>query len=134
MRRKGFLLKILLSIVCCGLLVFALFKLSSDFISNDKGVVVIQIIDQHQNMVSEKAIDFKEGDNLEKLIEDNFDGVLFANGMLMNAEGLETPSDYSYFFWIKVNGIDATVGLSDLDFKDKDVISLTFTKSEYENN
>ena len=132
MQKNKKMLYILLSIVAIGLLVFSIFKISDNFSSSSDGSIVVRILDDKQNIVSEKVLDFNEGDNLETMIEDNFNGVLFEDGMLMNAEGLKTPSDFSYFFWMTVNGIDSTCGASDLEFKDKDVIELTFTKNTYE--
>ena len=133
MRNNKFLLYIVLTIIFAGLLIFGLLKVSDTFQSDSDGVITVVIMD-NGNVVAEKNIEFNVDDNLEDLIINNFEGVRFTNGMLMDIEGIVTPSDYSYFFWSRINGIDLTVGAKDVEFEDKDVIEFIFTKNTYNEN
>ena len=128
---KKVLLYIISTILCCGVMALAGIKLYESYSSLGDGVVTIRVIGENGEIVKEKEVTFNDGDNLADLISENFDGVVFSDGMLMNIEGFETPVDWSYFFWVKHNDIDATVGLKDLEFKDKDVIDLIYTENTY---
>ena len=128
---KKLILKIALSVLCVFLISTSIYFIVRKMEFNDSGEITVQVINGN-DIIKEKTIKYDEGDKLVSLIEDNFEGVLIENGMLLNIEGLETPVDtWDYFFWIKVNGEDATVGLESLILKDGDTLQLVFTKNEY---
>ena len=133
MRNNKFLLYIVLTITFAGLLIFGLTEVSDSFKSDSDGVITVVIMD-NGNVAAEKNIEFNVGDNLEDLIIKNFEGVRFNDGMLMDIEGIVTPSDSSYIFFAKINGNDLTVGAKDVEFEDKDTIEFIFTKNTNNEN
>lgn len=124
---------IILSVLFLGLLVFSLLKVSDSFKSNSDGTITIRVIERG-NVVAERNVEFNVGDNLEDLIINNFNDVVFVDGMLMNIEGITTPNDWSYFFWGTINGVDFPTGAKDIEFEDKDVIEFTFIKNTSNEN
>ena len=122
--------KILLTSLFALILGVSLFFVFKEKKFEDSGSITIQIINVDK-VVKEKEIEYENGDELLTLISKNFDGVVIRDGMLYEIEGIITPSDWSYFFWIKVNGKDSEVGLGQLQLQDGDTLQLVFTKNNY---
>ena len=78
-----------------------------------------------------KKIDFKEGDTIQYLLEENFDNVVIENGMLMFIETFTTDPDLSAFISICVNSEMSIVGLLEIEFVDGIVISFVMTEYIY---
>ena len=96
--------------------------------ANEQGHIIVELIDLDGNQVVEKELSFSEGDNLQKLIEDNFNNVTFDNGMLMTIENYETPPDWSTYLAVYVDGKMSQVGIPEIELHDGIKISLIVTE------
>ena len=79
----------------------------------------------------EEVIGFKENETIDQLLKENFDNVSFKDGMLMTIEDYETPSDWSTFISVYVDGEMSEVGLLQIEFTDGMKISLIVTEFIY---
>ena len=131
MQKKN-LLTLILSIVGVVVLCLAVYFISSSFKSNSDGeiTVIVEMLDG--TVEKEKTIEFNEGDELVTLISENFDNVVFDNGMIMSIESYTTPSDWSTFLCVYVDGNMSMVGLSEIEFTDGTEIKLVVTEFIYE--
>lgn len=134
MDKKNLILKIVLSVIGICVLVVCGIILSKSFISSSDGVIIVELIDLEGEIIKEEEIEFNIGDSLVTLIENNFDNVKFDNGMLMEIENYVTPSDWSTFISVFVNGETSMVGISDIEFKNNTKISLVITEFIYDYN
>lgn len=123
--------KIIFSIVGVGILIFAVIMLNNSYISSSDGVVTICLVDLDEEILIRKDIEFTEGDALVELIEKNFSNVSFDNGMLMTIESYQTPTDFSTFLSVFVDGVMSEVGLSEVEFSEGTVIELKITEFIY---
>ncbi|MBQ4253404.1 MAG: hypothetical protein II712_01115 [Erysipelotrichaceae bacterium] len=123
--------KIVVTLLAVALIVFAAIKIKENYLVKYDGSIRIEVLDIDRKEVKTKTIKFKEGDTLVKLIEDNFDNVLFKDGMLMNIETLETPADWSTFICVYVDDVMSEVGIEQIQFKDGTKISLIDTELVY---
>ena len=73
-------------------------------------------------------IEFKTGDTLDKLLQDNYDNVVITDGMIMSIDSFTTASDWSYFISIYVNDEMSMVGLLDIEFTNGTKISFVMTE------
>jgi hypothetical protein len=106
----------------------ALFKSKE---ATESGIVTISVVDINNQIVKEKEISFNEGDTLVSLVQNNFDNVVMDGTMIMSIETLTTPSNWSTYICIKVNGEDSMVGIMDIVLKDGDHISFVDTVNMY---
>lgn len=134
MDKKNLILKIVLSVIGIFILVVCGIILSKSFISSSDGVIIVELIDLEGEIIKEEEIEFNIGDSLVTLIENNFDNVKFDNGMLMEIENYVTPSDWSTFISVFVDGKTSMVGISDIEFKNNTKISLVITEFIYDYN
>lgn len=134
MDKKNLILKIVLSVIGICVLVVCGIILSKSFISSSDGVIIVELIDLEGEIIKEEEIEFNIGDSLVTLIENNFDNVKFDNGMLMEIENYVTPSDWSTFISVFVDGETSMVGISDIEFKNNTKISLVITEFIYDYN
>lgn len=134
MDKKNLILKIVLSVIGIFILVVCGIILSKSFISSSDGVIIVELIDLEGEIIKEEEIEFNIGDSLVTLIENNFDNVKFDNGMLMEIENYVTPSDWSTFISVFVDGETSMVGISDIEFKNNTKISLVVTEFIYDYN
>ncbi len=123
--------KIIVTLLAVAAIVFAGIKIRDNYLVKYDGSIRIEVLDIDRKEVKTKTIRFREGDTLVKLIEDNFDNVLFKDGMLMNIETLETPADWSTFICVYVDDVMSEVGIEQIQFKDGTKISLIDTELVY---
>ena len=71
-------------------------------------------------------------DTGDMILKENYDNVVFENGMIMSIESMTTAPDWSYFISIYVNGEMSQVGLFDIPFTDGMWISFEMTEFVYE--
>ncbi|VEU82080.1 DUF4430 domain-containing protein [Acholeplasma hippikon] len=92
------------------------------------GEIKIEIIGSDYSLIKSKNITFTLGDNLVDIIKDNFMRVKIEEtsfGMfLRNIEGYQTPSDYSEYIAVYVDGIYSEVSIDEIVPKDSTVILL----------
>ena len=96
------------------------------------GTVTIELISLENEVIKTKNIDYVEGDTLKGLIEENFENVYFEGTMLMNIEDYQTPSDWSTFISVYVDGEMSMVGINEITLVDEMVVSLIITEFIYE--
>ena len=130
--KKTLIQTIILSLVAIVVLFVAGVMVSGHFASKSDGQIQIQLVDLNGVTTLEKDVDFKEGDTLQYLLEENFDNVVIENGMLMSIEEFVTPADWSTYIAIYVNGEMSIVGLLEIEFEDGTLISFVMTEFNYD--
>ena len=93
--------------------------------------IIVELLDIDNSMIKSKDIIYFEGDTLTLLISDNFENVVFDNGMLMEIEDYKTPADWSTFISVYVNDEMSMVGISNIVIADGMKISLIITEYIY---
>ena len=126
--KKKLIIKIVLSVVCVAVIMFIAIAARNAFVSKADGEIQVVYVDVEGNTISEKQIEFKEGDTLIKLLQDNFKNVTLNDGMIMTFEDFVTPDDWSQFITIYVNDEMSMVGILDIKFEDGTKISLVITE------
>ena len=126
--KKKLIIKIVLSVVCVAVIMFIAIATKNAFVSKADGEIQVVYVDIEGNTISEKQIEFKEGDTLIKLLQDNFKNVTLNDGMIMTFEDFVTPTDWSQFITIYVNDEMSMVGVLDIKFEDGTKISLVITE------
>lgn len=134
MNKKKLILTIVLSVIGVCLLVACGIILSKSFVSKTDGKVYVELVNLDGAIIKEEEIEFKKGDLLIDLIDSNFKNVKMENGMLMCIEDYITPSDWSTFISIYVDGEASMVGLADIEFENGTKISLIITEFIYDYN
>ena len=129
---KGNLFKIIGTVIGVALLVVVVFFLVDSFSAKGDGVITVRVEELDGTVLSEKEIEFYEGDTLIQLIEENFNNVVFDNGMIMEIETYKTPSDWSTFLSVYVDDKMSEVGLKDIVYVDGTKITLKVTEFIYE--
>lgn len=129
--KKKLILTVVLSFVAVVVFVVASIMINDHFASQSDGQIQVQLVNLEGNTTIEKEIDFKEGDTLQYLLENNFDNVVIENGMLMSIEDFTTASDWSTFISIYVNNEMSQVGLLEIQFTDGTLISFVLTEFIY---
>ena len=133
MKDKKKLVTIILAVVAALALIPAIIFVTNHYQSKADGTIIVEIIDfDGETVIKSKDIDFKKGDTLVELVEDNFTNVTYDNGMLMSIEDYVTPADWSSFISIYVDDEMSMVGISQIEFKDGTKISLIYTVFNYE--
>ena len=126
--RKNLILTAILSFIGVIVFVIASVMVSSRFASQNSGQIQVELINLEGVTTLEKDIEFKQGDTLEFLLEENFDNVVIENGMLMSIEDFTTPSDWSTYISIYVDNKMSQVGLLEIEFMDGTLISFVMTE------
>ena len=126
--KKKLILTIVLSLVAVIVLVVAGVMVSRHYASQSDGRIQVHLIELDGTTTLEKNVDFKEGDTLQYLLENNFDNVVIENGMLMSIESFTTAPDWSTFISIYVDGEMSMVGLLEIVFTDGTIISFVMTE------
>ena len=129
--RKNLILTAILSFIGVIVFVIASVMVSSRFSSQNSGQIQVELIDLEGVTTLQKDIEFKQGDTLEFLLEENFDNVVIENGMLMSIEDFTTPSDWSTYISIYVDNKMSQVGLLEIEFMDGTLISFVMTEFNY---
>lgn len=130
--KKKLILTTILSVVCVVVLILGFILVNNHFKSVSDGEIRITLVDLEKNTISDKKIEFKEGDTIDMILKENYDNVVFENGMIMSIESMTTAPDWSYFISIYVNGEMSQVGLFDIPFTDGMWISFEMTEFVYE--
>lgn len=132
MTKKKVLITSLLCVIFASILIVSIVLMKNDFFSNSDGSITVEVVKLDGSIQESKKIEFKNGDKLEQLIMDNFENTQFKDGMLMSILDYTTPSDWSTFLSVYVDNEMSLVGISQIEFKDKMVISLRITEFVYE--
>lgn len=119
--------KILITVAMVILAMIIAVCFFSPFSTKDEGKITIEVRDLNNGLIKDKDVYYKEDDDLFSLIEKNFDNVRYDDGMIMDIETIKTPADWSSFIAIYVNEQSSVCGLSDIVFKNGDVISFRET-------
>ena len=124
--------KIVLTIAALVVLVLGGMAFSKTFSSTSDGSITVELVELDGSIKSSKEIEFNEGDQLLTLLEENYDNVLFENGMLMSIDTFTTASDWSTFISIYVDDDMSMVGLAEIQYEDGTKLSLIMTEFIYE--
>ena len=119
--------KVLLTIIAILVVAGCIFTLKSAFNAKDIVEITVSVVNIDGNELAKKEIPFKEGDEITKLLEDNFDNVVIEDGFLYSIDKLTTPEDWSTFICLYVDGEMSEVGLLEVQFKDGTSISFVDT-------
>ena len=125
---KKKIIQIIVSIVGVAVLALCIVWLTKSFVSTSDGEIEVAYINEENEVVKEVKIEFDEGDLLLDLLKENFDNVVFENGMLMAIEDFVTPSDWSFWIAIYIDGEMSNVGLTDIVFTDGTEIDFVITE------
>ena len=96
--------KVLWAILAVIVIAAAWIIIAKPFTPKGDGSITVKVTDLDQKLIKEKKIVFNTGDKLVDLLKNNFDNVLFDNGMIMNIESLVTPADWAQYIAIWING------------------------------
>ncbi len=118
------------TVVAIAILIVCLVLYNTHYKSKGSGTIEVYVINLESTVVSQKEIEFEKGDSLIALFEENYDDVVITDGFLYSIAGYDTPSDWSWFFCIYVDGEMSQVGLADIKFKDGTKIELKMTRYE----
>ena len=125
---KKKIIQIIVSIVGVAVLALCIVWLTKSFVSTSDGEIEVAYINAENEVVKEVKIEFDEGDLLLDLLKENFDNFVLENGMLMAIEDFVTPSDWSFWIAIYVDGEMSNVGLTDIVFTDGTEIDFVITE------
>ena len=120
--------KIVLTVAALVVLVFGGVFFSKNFTSTSDGSITVELVELDGTLKSSKEIEFNTSDVLITLLEENYDNVVFENGMLMSIDTFTTAADWSTFISIYVDGEMSMVGMADIVFEDGTKISLIITQ------
>ena len=104
-------------LVCCAGLAY---KASA---SKTVGTATIELVDLQGKTVDTKDVEFKKGDTLVSLCENNFENVKVDHTMLMTIGEFTSPADWSQYIAIWVDDKMSEVGITDIELKDGIVVS-----------
>ena len=128
MNKKKLILTIVSAILAVAVLVACFIIASSVIKAQGDGTISVEVVALDGNIMREKDIVFYKGDTLQKLIEENFEGVVFEDTgygpFLKEIEGYVTPADWSSYISIYVDDTYSEEGIGDIVFVDGTVISL----------
>lgn len=127
MNKKKIFFSITAGVIAAVALVVCVILLVQNYSAKSDGSITIEYVGLDENIIKEKNVSFIEGDKLEDLITNNFENVVFSNGMLMNIEDYETPENFSTFICVYVDDEMSQVGIASIEFTDGTVISLKIT-------
>ena len=132
LKNKKNILTIVLVLVAAIVLALAIYYIQKSYSSKTDGTIQVTLVDLDGSIVSDKKIAFKKGDMLQELIADNYENVVFNDGMIMSIESFQTPLDWSVFICIYVDGKMSEKGLNDIVFENGTHIEFKLTEFIYE--
>ena len=128
MKKINIILTSIISFLCLvGLIIVIVIK-NTDQKAKVDGTVIVELLNIDNSVIKSKEIGFYVDDTLTQIITENFDNVVFDNGMLMEIENYKTPADWSTFICVYVNDEMSMVGISDIVLNDEMKISLIITE------
>lgn len=130
MNKKKLILTIGLSALAVCAIVICFILIAKPFTPKGDGEITVEYVALDGTVIKEKEIVFNEGDQLIDLIKENFDNVVFENGMILGIEDFVTDSTWNPFISIYVDGEESMVGIVDIEYTDGTVISLKLTSFE----
>ena len=124
----------IITVMLIGVLAFLIYHITSGGKASGDGVVTVNYVGLDGNTIKSCNITFNEGDQIVTLIEENFKNVRFEDGMIMAIEDYVTPSDWSTFISVYVDGKVSNYGLAapEFTYTDGTIISLVITEFSYE--
>lgn len=125
---KKTLIRIIISAVAVLVLGVCIYFVSTGFASKGDGTITVVYADLEGQTIKKEDIVFEEGDKLVDLIGKKFDNFVVTDGMVMSIEDFNTPSDWSQYLCIYVDGEMSMVGILDIVFTDGTVITLQITE------
>lgn len=129
--KTNLILTIVLSIIAVGALVFGGIMIKNHYTSKSDGQIQVKLVNLENVTISDKTIDFKKGDTLVYLVQNNYENVVIQNGMIMSIESFTTADDWSTFISIYVDGEMSLVGINDISFENGTIISFVMTEFIY---
>ncbi len=124
---KKTILKILLTMFAVGALIGTIILVKQATTAKSDGTVTVEYVSVEGEVIKSKEIAYYEGDTLVQLIQENFENVVIEEGMIMTFEDYTTPSDWSTFISIEVNGEQSMLGIKDIPLADGMNVSLIIT-------
>jgi len=133
MLRKKLILKIIYSIIVLGLIITGFVMLAKREEAKDNGTITIELIDLENNVLSTKNHNYKVGDTLFKILDDNYD-IEYENsvfgGYIIKIDSLHAPNKNELFIKILVNDEFSTVGVSQIKLENKLKVTFILTRVE----
>ena len=90
-------------------------------------IITTVILKEGENEISKNDFQVKSGDNLLKVLKDNFE-IEEDNGFITSIEGKSQNEKEGIYWLYTINGESAEIGAGDYEIKDKDVIVFTLSK------
>ena len=131
MKKINIILTSIISFLCLVGLILVIVIKNTDQKAKVDGTVIVELLNIDNSVIKSKEIGFYVDDTLTQIITENFDNVVFDNGMLMEIEDYKTPADWSTFISVYVNDEMSMVGISDIVIADGIKISLIITEYIY---
>lgn len=133
MLRKKLVLKIIYSIIALGLIITGFVMLAKREEAKDNGTITIELIDLENNVLSTKNHNYKAGDTLFKILDDNYD-IEYENSVfgvyIIKIDSLHAPNKNELFIKILVNDEFSTVGVSQIKLENKLKVTFILTRVE----
>ena len=133
MLRKKLILKIIYSIIALGLIITVFVMLAKREEAKDNGTITIELIDLENNVLSTKNHNYKVGDTLFKILDDNYD-IEYENSVfgvyIIKIDSLHAPNKNELFIKILVNDEFSTVGVSQIKLENKLKVTFILTRVE----
>lgn len=133
MLRKKLILKIIYSIIVLGLIITGFVMLAKREEAKDNGTITIELIDLENNVLSTEYHNYKAGDTLFKILDDNYD-IEYENsvfgGYIIKIDSLHAPNKNELFIKILVNDEFSTVGVSQIKLENKLKVTFILTRVE----
>lgn len=131
MKNKNLILKIILSIIALGLIVTSFIIISEKEKAKDNGVIIVELIDIDNKVISNKEINFKKGDNLLNLLEENYnlkyDSYIYGAYITKIGE-LDVTNNNEYFIRIDIDGVVSDRGVSQIKLVNNMKITFSLIK------
>lgn len=91
----------------------------------------IKLTKDGEEVISEKTVEFEEGESLMEVMERNFELTLDdTNEFIVGIDGLDSDTANSYFWTYEVNEEDIMVGAKEFVLKADDVVHFDYAKWE----
>lgn len=133
MLRKKLTLKIIYSIIALGLIITGFVMLAKREEAKDNGTITIELIDLENNVLSTEYHNYKAGDTLFKILDDNYD-IEYENSVfgvyIIKIDSLHAPNKNELFIKILVNDEFSTVGVSQIKLENKLKVTFILTRVE----
>lgn len=135
MKYNKFGLKIVISLVAIILIALVSYFIYRGVTSKTAGEVQIVLVNLEEEIVSDKKIKFKKDMTLVNLLKENYDNVVFENGMIMKIGVLETTIDSSGkwidYIALYTNDEYSLFGVEQIELVDGLKVSLRHEKISY---